>query len=197
MNHLTDDQLYELATKIATNGAFSEADVTNMKHIAQCDECYQMLCCIIAMQDVSMHLDEFAVSPASVQTTVSVQEKITAVIRLAINKVRPILDQIESGINSWSFDAPLAMAGVRSTKTSTGIQKLEDIDDTQTFVAYDPDKKILAIQIACDAGQDIPSVELKLPNGETRVVTLERKGPVLWGEVHGLEDGDYQVLLSK
>lgn len=197
MKHLLDEQLYDLTVKIATNGAFSREDVANMQHIAQCEECYQMLCCIRAMQDVSMHLGDFATLPAAAGQKTSVQSVITTVIRLAITKVQPILEQLEAGIAAWSFDAPLALPGARSTKAAGKVKKLEDVDNSQTFVAYDPDQRILVIQLACPADSKIPSVQLKLPDGSLRDVELVQKGAYLMGEVDDLEEGDYQIILSK
>ena len=197
MNHLSDDQLYELATKIATRAAFSEADVANVHHIGQCDECYKMLCCIIAMQDISLHLDEFIVSPASTRATVPVQDNVTAVIRIAISKVKTLLEQVEANIAGWSFDAPLAIAGARSNRSTHNIHKLEDIDNSKTFVAFDPDKKVLVIQIDGCTEDNLPVVQLKMPDGSTQDVSLEKKGSVLWAEVHDLPEGEYKIFLNR
>lgn len=197
MNHLTDDQLYELATKIATRAAFSEVDVANLQHIGQCDECYKMLCCIIAMQDISLHLDEFIVSPASTRATVPVQDNVTAVIRIAISKVKSLLEQVEANIAGWYFDAPLAIAGARSNRSAHNVHKLEDIDNSKTFVAYDPDKKVLVIQIDGSTEGNLPVVQLKMPDGSTQDISLEKKGSVLWAEVHDLPEGDYNIFLKR
>lgn len=197
MNHLTDDQLYELATKIATRAAFSEVDVANLQHIGQCDECYKMLCCIIAMQDISLHLDEFIVSPASAQTAISAKENVTAVIRIAISKVKTLLEQVEANIAGWSFDAPLAIAGARSNRSTHNVHKLEDIDNSKTFVAFDTDKKVLVIQIDGCTEDNLPVVQLKMPDGSTQDVSLEKKGSVLWAEVHDLPEGEYKIFLNR
>lgn len=189
MSHLLDDQLYDLAAKVRNNDPFSKEDVANMRHIAQCDDCYQALCCMMAMQDVSMHLGEYAFAPST--------SKISAVIRLAIRKVRPLLEQVEAGMGTWRFGAPLPISGTRSKKAAGNVQKLEDTENGQTFVAYDPERKLLVIQLHCSEDDQQPSVQLQLPDGNLREVPLTQQGEYLFGEVRDLDEGDYQIILSK
>lgn len=197
MKHLTDDQAYDLAKKIAAGSVFSEEDVVNMRHISQCDDCYQMLCCLIAMQDVSLHLGEFAKTPSTAGVTAPIQDSISAIIRLAVSKVKPLLEQVEANIAAWSFDAPLAVAGARSSRSTNEVCKLEDIDNYKTFVAFDPKKKVLVVQIDGSTEGNLPVAQLKMPDGSVRGISLERKGSVLWAEVHDLPEGEYDIILKK
>jgi hypothetical protein len=192
MKHLTEDQLYELAVKIATKAAFTEENVICMKHISQCDGCYQMMCCIIAMQDIALHLEDFA----AVQETI-VPPRITAVIHLAVDQHQPSLNQVKTGLANWNFDVPALLPEERIEEKISGIQKLEDVDDSQTYIAYDRTKKLLEIQISCGIGDTVPSVMIKHLDGEAVSLMLAPNGSTLRGEVHDLEDGDYQVYLSK
>ncbi len=200
MRHPTDDQLYDLAKKIAAEEDFSQEEKEFMRHIADCDDCYHMICCLIAMQDAVQHISDLSqeISPAVFQ--VPVREKISAVIRLAVSTVNNALNQIEDGTNAWAFRrAPMALAGVRSIgkRPANATKKLTDSSNSQTFVAYDPIKKLLMIQIDSRDCQSEPYASILLPNGNKVAVTFEKREHLYWAEVHGLEDGEYELILQK
>lgn len=197
MTHLTDAQMYSLANKINLKAAFSADEIAYMDHIAKCDDCYHLLCCVMAMQDISLHLGEFAKGPLTAGATAPIQNSISAIIRLAVSKVKPLLEQVEANIASWSFDTPLAVSGARSSRSANEIHKLEDIDNSKTFIAFDPDKKVLVIQIDGNTAEALPIVHLKMPDGSVRDISLEKKGSVLWAEVHNLPEGEYDIILKK
>lgn len=200
MRHPTDEQLYDLAKKIAAEEDLSQEEKEQMRHIADCDECYHMICCLMAMQDVAQHISDFSneVSPAVFQ--VPVREKISAVIRLAVSTVNTVLNQIEDDANAWAFRrAPMALAGVRSIgkRPANATKKLTDSSNSQTFVAYDPAKKLLMIQIDSADCESTPRASILLPNGDKIEVQFEKREQLFWAEVQGLEDGDYELLLEK
>lgn len=200
MRHPTDDQLYDLAKKIAAEEDFSQEEKEFMRHIVDCDDCYHMICCLMAMQDAVQHISDLSqeISPAVFQ--VPVREKITAVIRLAVSTVNTALNQIEDGANAWAFRrAPMALAGVRSIgkRPANATKKLTDSGNGQTFVAYDPSKKLLMIQIDSRDCESEPHASILLPNGNKVAVTFEKRDHLFWAEVQGLEDGEYELVLEK
>lgn len=200
MRHPNDEQLYDLAKKIAAEEDFSQEEKEYMRHIADCDDCYHMICCLLAMQDVAQHISDFSqeVSPSVFQ--VPVREKISAVIRLAVSTVNTALNQIEDGANAWAFRrAPMALAGVRSIgkRPANATKKLTDSGNSQTFVAYDPNKKLLMIQIDSRDCESEPHAYILLPNGNKIEVAFEKREHLYWAEVQGLEDGEYELLLQK
>lgn len=200
MRHPTDDQLYDLAKKIAAGEDFSQEEKEFMRHIVDCDDCYHMICCLMAMQDAVQHISDISheVSPSVFQ--VPVREKISAVIRLAVSTVNSALSQIEDDANAWAFRrAPMALAGVRSIgkRPANTTKKLTDTGNSQTFVAYDPSKKLLMIQIDSRDCESEPYAFILLPNGDKVEVTFEKREHLYCAEVQGLEDGEYQLLLQK
>lgn len=200
MRHPTDEQLYDLAKKIAAEEDFSQEEKEYMRHIADCDDCYHMICCLMAMQDAVQHISDLSqeISPAVFQ--VPVREKISAVIRLAVSTVNTALNQIEDGANAWAFRrAPMALAGVRSIgkRPANATRKLTDSGNSQTFVAYDPSKKLLMIQIDSRDCESEPHASILLPNGNKVEVTFEKREHLYWAEVQGLEDGEYELVLEK
>ena len=200
MNHPSDDQLYDLAGKISVEGDLSQKEKEYMKHIAECDDCYHMICCLMAMQDVAQHIGDFSneVSPEALQ--VPMRETISAVIRLAVNTVNSALDQLEAGANGWAFRrAPMALAGVRSIGKcpANATKKLTDSSNSQTFVAYDPAKKILMIQIDSADCEAEPHASILLPSGDKIEVQFEKREHLFWAEVQGLQEGEYEIVLEK
>ncbi len=200
MRHPNDDQLYDLAQKIAADEDFSPEEKAYMQHIADCDDCYHMICCLLAMQDVVQHFSDFSQGASPVAFQVLAREKISAVIHLAVSAVSSALDQIEDGANAWAFRrAPVALAAARSIgkSPSNATKKLTDSGNSQTFVAYDPSKKLLVIQIDSSDCESEPHASILLPSGNTVEVPFEKRAHLFWAEVPGLEDGEYQLILQK
>lgn len=200
MSHPTDEQLYDLAKKIAAEEDLSQEEKEHMRHIADCDDCYHMICCLLAMQDVAQHISDISQEVSPTVFRVPVREKISAVIRLAVSTVNSVLDQIEDGANAWAFRrTPMALAGVRSIgkRPANVTKKLTDSGNSQTFVAYDPSKKLLMIQIDCRDSESEPHAFILFPNGDKVEVTFEKREHLFWAEVQGLEDGEYELILQK
>ena len=195
MKHLTDDQLYDLAMKVNRDADFTAGEAAALRHIADCDECYHLLCCMMAMEDVSRNIGEY-ITPAEAQAPV--RERLSAVLRLAVQAVNSALDQLESG--GWSFrSAPMALSGARSLgKRSAGaVKKLTDPDNSQTFVAYDAAKQLLMIQVDSADCPEPPQAAILLPDGSRIPVTFEEREHLFWAEVPGLPEGEYRILLEK
>ncbi len=195
MKHLTDDQLYDLAMKVARDADFSSDEGGFLRHIAECDECYHLMCSMMAMQEVSQDIGEYIVEAAS---TIPVRERISAVIRLAISAANTTLDQLESG--RWTFrSAPAALAGARSLgkRTAAPVKKLTDPDNSQNFVAYDTGKKLLIIQLDSRDCQQPPKTTLILSDGSKLDVSFEKREHLFWAEISGLSEGEYEISIEK
>ena len=200
MRHPTDDQLYDLAEKIAMEADLSPEEKEHMRHIAGCDDCCRMICCLMAMQDVQQHISDFSQEVSPSVFAVPVWEKFSAVIRLAVSAAGAVLDQIEAGANGWTFrKVPTALAGARSSgkPSASAAKKLTDSGNSQTFVAYDPSRKLLMIQLDSKECSEEPHASILLPNGNKTEVTFEKREHVFWAEVPGLEDGEYELILQK
>lgn len=198
MNHLSDEQIYDLALKVVNQSSFSSEDVANMKHVGQCDMCYNMLCSIMAIHDIASHLVDFATAPIQEVVTATIKGVCSAIIQLTIGAARPILSQIDSGLGSWTFGSPLAVAGSRALSVSESTAtKLEDVDNSKTFIAYDSEKQLLVVQVDCSDISDHATVQLRSPDGTTNDIPLTKRGSVLWAEVSDLPDGKYDIILKK
>lgn len=194
MNHLSNDRIYDLAVKISADADFSPEEKKMLKHIASCDACYTTLCCAMVALDTAEHAVEYARAAQSVPA----RERIRAVIRLAVDAVNTALDQIETGVSSWAFRrAPMALAGVRSASRRNPAKKLMDASNSETFVAYDPQKKLLMFQIDSTDCDGEPKAWVCLSDGEKISVQFEKHEHLFWGVVQDINEGEYEILLEK
>ena len=193
MKHLTDDQIYILAQKVAAEADLTPEEAENLRHAADCDECYHLLCCMMALQDMTENIGRYAVDRG-----VPVRERISAVLRLAVRTVNTALDQLESG--GWNFrSAPMTLAGTRSAgrRAAGTVKKLADPDNSQTFVAYDAAKQLLMIQVDSADCPEPPQAAILLPDGSRIAVEFEKRAHLFWAEVPGLPEGEYRILMEK
>ena len=188
MMHLTEDQVYDLALKIVNNQAFSEDHVKAMKHIRACEECYQFLNCMMALISVTDHMGQITAKP--------VRQAAAAKIRIIADKINAALDQLLPSDNGWTF-APAVLAGARSVESEDGgIRTVEDIDNGETFVRYDPEQKLLTIQIDGTNGV-VPRAFLRFADGSMIKIIFEKVEHLYWAQISDLEDGQYKLFLEK
>lgn len=196
MNHMARDKIYHLAELVTQDLAYTESDVTDMRHIGECEDCYKKLRIAIALMDA---VDNAGLVSLTSSTTahVAIGEKVRAVLRLVVGKVNTLLEQLDVQTSTWTFDTPLSMAGARSSDDSYGTQTLEDVEHSQTFIAYDPVNRMLAIQVECPNTSSIPTVLIKEPNGSSRSISFTKREHLLWAEVSNLTEGEYEIVLEK
>ncbi len=195
MRHLTDDQLYNLAIKVAQDADFSSEEARYLRHIAECDACYHLMCGMMAMQEVSRDIGEIDVETAAM---IPVRERISAVIRLAVSAASATLDQLGTG--GWTFrSAPMALAGARSLskRSAVTVKKLTDPDNTQNFVAFDAGKKLLMIQVDSTDCPEPPKATIALSDGRKMDVSFEKREHLFWAEITGLSEGEYEISMEK
>lgn len=202
MTHISDAQLYHLAMKIAAEADLTEEEAAYMEHITECNDCYHMICAMMAMQEVTAHIGTLSLETACTADQAPIHETvktITAAIHLAIHTAKAALEQIEAGADNWLFrSAPMALAGVRSIskKPASDTKKIIDTANHQTFVAYDPAQKLLVVQIdAADRGT-APRAFVKWSD-QMIEVELEKRENLFWGQVRDLPEGEYEILLEK
>lgn len=193
MKHLSDELIRTLAFKVSSESDLSQEEETALKHVAECDDCYHLLCCMMAMQDVVQNIGSMAVNaPQPVRAT------IRAVLKLAIDAVNSALDQLTAGANEWTFrTAPTLLAGARGSGRRSSVKKLTDQQNTKNFVAYDPDRRLLMIQLDASEHSEPPTAFLTVSNGGETEIEFERRGDVFWAEVTELDEGNYELSLEK
>ena len=198
MNHLSDDLLYDLAVKVADEEDLSPREEAALMHVTECDECYRLLCAAMTMLEVAQNIGAYAVDTEPVEAIQPVRETIRAVLKLAADAVNSVLDQITAGANAWTFrSAPALLASARGSGRRSAVKKLTDLQNTKNFVAYDPVKKLLMIQLDASEYSDAPAASITLSDGTEAEIAFDRRGDIFWAEVTGLENGDYEITLEK
>lgn len=188
MIHLPDEDLYTLASKVLSEAAFTHEEVAAMQHIGRCDDCYRLLCCVMAMQDVSDHLEEFVASPRPTRQ---------AVLQLVADGAASALTQLKDAAGSWIFRKPVAaLWGFRSSGSAPAAPKLADIENSRNFVSYDPETGVLMIQIDGDDCSQ-PRGWLQQPEGEPVALSFRQQASVFRAEVPGLCGGNFTIRLEK
>lgn len=208
MSHLTEDQIGDLAKKVLENAAFSDDDVAMIEHIGDCEDCYQLLKSMMAVIVVTDNMGQYLAKP------VPVRDKIRATISLMVKKTDVVLDQIIGSKQQWLFNLsapPMgASAAAMSYSSQTGgradtrryhsyirvPQKIEDLENDQTFVEYDPERKLLTIQVDCADGE-VPRAFLRFADRTMTKVVFEKQAHLYTAQVSGLEEGDYELILEK
>lgn len=196
MKHLADNQILTLANRIISREKFSRDDELAMLHISACDECYALLKCTLAVMEVTDHIDSFVSLPKKEVETIAPTS--SAIIKVVILNVSAMLEQLHQETAEWVFDKPFALAGARSGQDDrSNIQTMEDIDNSETFVSYDPESRKLVIQIDGRETSGMPKAYIKHANGSTQEVKFEKREHIFWAEVYDLHNGEYELIIEK
>lgn len=190
MKHLTDEQILSLAETVLQEVPFFPLQQRDMLHIANCEQCYRLLMCTMAVMDTTDHM-EHALPPKKHPSDSGV------VIQLVVLDMAAMLKQLDINAGEWVFDAPLSATTRSSGGDEAVLEKLEDIDNPGTFVTFDPLKKVLDLQLSCEQFETAPKVWLKEANGNLREIHLNRDGVYYWAQISGLEPGTYEIILEK
>ena len=197
MSHMTNDKFYRLATLLTQELAFEQEDVVAMQHIMSCADCTRKLKRATTIVESMDNIALVSLLAERVTKISSVTESEKAIIQIVVLDTRSIMKQLEADTAQWLFDTPLGIGSKRSTSSAgQSIEKLEDFDNSKTFVSYDPVKKILVIQIDGKDGK-VPSAKIKTPDGNICSISFDKRLSVYWAEVRNLEQGEYELILEK
>lgn len=195
MTHMTNDELYHIATLLSQEAPFEQEDIVLMQHIMACERCTANLKRATAIVDAMDHI-------AEVHMLAGVQEDAeesgnSAIIQIVVLDTKTLMEQVQKEKAQWLFDVPFCVGTKRSAEDEKSLtESLVDEDDSKTFVSYNQKKKALTIQIAGKDG-DAPKAKLKEKNGTERRISFEKCGSVYRAEVSPLEQGEYELMLEK
>ena len=207
MKHIDFNNLYHLATLTIDDAPLDELQIEQMNHIADCKDCYDEFCSIMAILEVTNETGMIAVrkilSDKLNSFEDSVVQKVLAVISVRAKVIKEqisvIMEQLQSNINGLCFEAPLAMA-TRNVEPDTPpkISKLEDIENEKTFILFDPARGSMYVQLDIrDLTSDTISVHLEFPNKKKREIPLTRDGYILKGELNNITDTDFEIIITQ
>jgi hypothetical protein len=221
MNHIGYEQLYHLAELTVEDEPFSEDEVEEMRHIGDCKECYSKFCALVSLMDVTSESgylilrdmygyketnDSTEYAKDTDDSTVYTSENVWAIIEVAFQKAKDSaasmwmkqIGKIRSGLR---FENPLAVA-VRGDLNagSTSVQKLEEIENEYTFIAYDPVSHELLIQIDTDELELEPKqlkICIKLESGEIIDLPITKMGTIASGKMEHVPDMPFHIVIER
>lgn len=207
MKHIDFDNLYHLATLTIDDAPLDELQIEQMNHIADCKDCYDEFCSIMAILEVTNESGMIAVrkilSDKLDSSEDSVVQKVLAVISVRAKVIKEqisvIMEQLQSDFSGLCFEAPLAMAA-RNVEPDTPpkISKLEDIENEKTFILFDPALGSMYVQLDIrDLTSDAISVYLNFPNKKKKEIPLTREGYILKGELSNITDTDFEIIITQ
>ena len=196
MLHITNDKFCRLATLLTQEQAFEYEDMIAMQHILGCAACSGKLKRATAIVESADNIGMISLLAEKAEKAPADNHE-KAIIQIVVLDTRSVMTQLETAAARWFFDAPLGIGTKRSADSDAPpVEKLEDFDNSRTFVSYDPVKKMLAIQIDGKDGK-VPSARIKTPDGTVRSISFEKRGSVYRAEVCNLEQGEYELILEK
>lgn len=206
MIHISDEMALALAKKVLSGEKYTPNEERHMLHIAICQDCFEFLQTVMAMIQVTEHIDMAMDEPAREQANPAAQEvsgpeSLNAVIQVVILDMGAILQQMGSN-NIWDFAAPSGAGTVRSGTRGTGGKdgedpKLRDKDEPRTYVEYIAQEKQLHIQIEARDLKKAPLAYLEYPDGHREKIELVRGNRLYEARISGLEPGEYRLHLEK
>lgn len=197
MNHLNREDILRLSKKILWEKPFDDKDIDDMYHISECDQCYEDLCCMLKIMDLTNHMDRYFAKgkiPSEQQADNSI---ISAVICISISQITSNVKQKTSKNTIWFFDPAMPRLNLRSGKTvSDTIVKLEDNDNTHSNIVFDKNKRSLQIRLDGRHETAIPKAFLRKADGTVKEIDLNNQGLFFYAEIQNMPDGEYELILE-
>lgn len=192
--HLSDDQLLELAQSISSGMRLSDMQLRDLRHVAVCGECYKLLRCMAAMVELTDNLPP-AMPEAEPQAEQAADSR--PVIRVVIVDARAMLEQLNMHRCSWVFETPLPSAAGRSASARQAkLQKLEDWEDSRSFISYNPATGVLSLQLV-RRGTQPPKAWLKRPNGTKTELILQHREDLFYAEIPCRPEEQFEIILER
>lgn len=206
MTHVSDDDIMLLAETVEEHLVFSKDQLIMMEHLKTCRECYEKFCAAQTLLEVTGDYSYpvlskiYGMEPAK-SLVENAGAKTLAVVKLAgahfRDSVKTVLEQVSLAGDIFRFQPTAAMATRGMGDPAGTVYKLEDINDDKTFIAVDPYRQELLLQINT---KDVWDTEIRayiqFASGERIDVHMEQKGRIFKGKVSELPEEDMQVVIK-
>ena len=206
MNHISYDDLYELAMAIDDDKVLTQVQLNLLDHMSECDECYDEFCSISAIVAATSELGYRVLKNAPVQEVRNIKETIDDtlyyIVNFTINKIQKgysiLTEQVNKLREGFVFDAPVALAtrGAGGTDEKS-VWRLEEINNEKTFVLVDPEKKELYVQIeASDIKGLEPHIYILDETGTKSYISVSRIGNVFSGKIDNIPTDKFSLHIE-
>lgn len=206
MSHLSDDEILQLAEIVDDQQIFTDSQVHMMEHLKFCGPCYEKFCGAMALFEVIgdnsivdlSDIYEMKYAKSLLRQKESKTLAVVNLIRKSIHqKIEMVLEQVSSAEDAYRFQPSPIMATRGSLGAAGSIYKVEDTDDERSFIAVDPNKKELLLQINTKGLLDSQiKAFLQYESGENIEIHMDSKGNYCKGKISGFPDKDAQLVIK-
>lgn len=194
--HLTNDNLRHLAMLVVDDLPFRSDDVALMQHIGECEECFRKLQCYMAIYE-SIEYEETN-QLLTMEQDMQKQSEDTAIISIVFVDTKAVFRQLNAETSAWIFDNALAGIGQRTIGENEQFEsRYEDVENSETYVAYNEDKKELVVQIDGRSLTSPPAVRLRFLSGKESVLQMQRHEHLYVATVRELPKDSFEIVIEK
>lgn len=206
MMHLSDDEILQLAEVAEEHLVFTNDQLEMMAHLKTCESCYKKFCGALTILEVtgdygSVYLSElyemkYARSLPSHETVITLA--VLNLIKQNINEKKGmVLEQVTRAGDIFKFRPAVSVATRSTSAASASIYKLEDITDEKTFVAVDPARRELLLQINTSnlCGKKI-KVFLQSDSGQNSEIHMEPIGNIYKGRAFDIPNEEARLVIQ-
>lgn len=203
MMHLTDDQLYHLAELSCNADPLNPDEEKQMEHIQSCKECFDKYCVLATILDATSLNCDLVFDPSILRDSQSTQvKKLLAAIKVTCEQVQNAISligkQLQQDVSTFAFEPVLATAVRGGNNGKSSILRMEDLEDEDTFFAYDAQKHQLMIQLKLNS-DDNKKVKayLKFPDNSTMEIPLTQNGIYLKGMISNIKSDNFELYIEE
>ena len=195
MSHLTEDEIYRIAEIASRMEPVEGEDRELAEHIRSCSSCYKRYCVMSAMMDAVDPEGGFVFLPEKVAA--EPMKRPVACIGVICGRLKEAVvsmgKQLMYGRGGFAFQQMVA-APVRGGSNEGELLRMEDMEDEDTFMVYDPCEERLLLQLK-NRGEGITAY-VKLENESIINIPMEKKGNIYRGSAT-VPPGEFYVYIEE
>ena len=205
MMHLTMDEIIDLAEKFSAEKTMSSEEIEALHHIKVCRDCYEKFSVAVAICDATSPqgvalASELLRQNEFVNKQIKEPLSVIKVVRHKIDKIRTaIMEQINEMTTTLCFEPTMALAtrGGNSEAVS-GMVKLEELDDENTFVAFDVNKNELYVQISTtNFPNDTVGIYLLCEDKQIIEVPVVLENGLIKGRIKDIPEVNFKIFIDE
>ena len=204
MMHLTDEEIYLLAEKKITDQEYDDCEFEKLSHIRSCDNCYKLFCASLAVAEVMNPpeiIEDYYEEALNQKNKPSISpDNILASIKIIRQQfsdtVSAIVQQVQKSASPFSFVSALPMASRGNTSNIEETVKIELEQANETWIAYDPLTRDLAIRLEeAQLPSETVHAYVRSAGHEDIEIPLQRAGNYYMGFLSGIEIEDFDLQI--
>lgn len=196
MKHISEEQLFALASMTNEMSPYGNEEIEQLNHIENCEVCYNKFCTALLLDEMDSPAGQIVLSGLfnhqneshSIAVLKFVQEKVNHV-------VSAFAKQIDAIHASLQFTPALAASTRGGNSDKGSICKMENPIDPKTFVLYDSASHEVAIQIHGFEGN--VEVYLSMDNGEHISVPTTHSNAIIVGVAKDIPDTKFELHIER